>query len=166
MLYLEHRQVMFFVANQVLHDENLAEDAVHEAFMRVLQNFNKFSSLDCNKTRSTFVLIVRNIAIDIYRKRMRQATLNLDDFEELLPGDEPDPEEGWLTRETSQEILTAVNRMKPIYADILALSIVCEMESNQIASLLDLPPSTVRVRLHRGRHQLMELLKGDSQHGL
>jgi RNA polymerase sigma-70 factor, ECF subfamily len=165
-LYLEYRQLMFFAANQILHDENLAEDAVHEAFMRILQNFNKFSFLDCNKTRSTFVLIVKNIAIDILRKRMRQTTLSLDDYEELLSSDEPDPEEDWLARETSQEILTAVNRMKPIYADILALSVVCEMKSDEIASLLGLPPSTVRVRLHRGRHQLMELLKGDSQHGL
>ena len=30
-LYLSHRQTMVYVANQILHDQSLAEDVTHDA---------------------------------------------------------------------------------------------------------------------------------------
>lgn len=37
-LYLTYRQTMFYVANSVLHDTQLAEDAVHQAFLRIMDH--------------------------------------------------------------------------------------------------------------------------------
>lgn len=34
-LYLAYRDLMFYVANQILHNEQDAEDAVHQAFLKV-----------------------------------------------------------------------------------------------------------------------------------
>lgn len=41
LLYETYRKLMHWVANNILHDEKLAEDAVHEAFLRIIKNFHK-----------------------------------------------------------------------------------------------------------------------------
>ena len=59
-LYLSHRQTMVYVANQILHDQSLAEDVTHDAFLRIINHLEKISDPHCHKTRSFVVLIVRN----------------------------------------------------------------------------------------------------------
>ena len=42
-LYREYKSIMLSKAYSVLRDEGLAEDAVHNAFMRILKNLDKVS---------------------------------------------------------------------------------------------------------------------------
>ncbi len=41
-LYRTYKGLMFYVANQILHNIEDAEDAVHEAFIAIAQNIKKF----------------------------------------------------------------------------------------------------------------------------
>ena len=43
-IYLEYRGLMFHVANEILHNEQDAEDAVHQAFVNVAKNMEKIGS--------------------------------------------------------------------------------------------------------------------------
>lgn len=70
-LYLTYKKTMFYVATDILKDAYLAEDAVHQAFIRIIENLDKINQIDCHKTRSFIVIITKNIAIDNYRKRKR-----------------------------------------------------------------------------------------------
>ena len=67
-LYLTYRKLMFHVANGILNDEGLAEDAVHQAFLKILENFDKVGEISCHKTRSYVVIcfITRIHAIQKY----------------------------------------------------------------------------------------------------
>ena len=40
-LYLEDRRFMFHVANEILHNEQDAKDAVHQSFLKVAENMEK-----------------------------------------------------------------------------------------------------------------------------
>ena len=40
-LYLKYRKHMKYIALQILGDEYLAEDAVHNAFVKIAKNINK-----------------------------------------------------------------------------------------------------------------------------
>lgn len=68
-LYLNYRQTMFYAANRILHDTHLAEDAVHQAFLRVIDHLDKINENDGHKTRAFLVVIVEHLSIDLYRKR-------------------------------------------------------------------------------------------------
>ena len=57
-IYLSHRQTMVYTANQILHDQALAEDATHDAFLRIINHLEKIHDPHCHKTRSFVVLIV------------------------------------------------------------------------------------------------------------
>lgn len=158
-LYLLHRQTMLWIAKSILHDQSSAEDAVHDAFLRILNHLENFTLEDCNITRATFVVIVRNISIDMLRKQKRLSEANLDDYEDYLPDNQTNPELTWLEKEGTQTILAAMGSMKQSYADVLTLQVCCELSSQQIADLLDISPESTRVRLHRARKHLAEQLK-------
>ena len=40
-IYLEYRGLMFHVAYEILHNEQDAEDAVHQAFVKIAENIKK-----------------------------------------------------------------------------------------------------------------------------
>ena len=71
-IYNTHKQTMFYVANRIIKDQYLAEDIVHQAFLKIIDNLDKINEINCHKTRSFIVIIVQNLSIDFYRKRKRE----------------------------------------------------------------------------------------------
>ena len=78
-LYLEYKGLMFHVAYEILHNEQDAEDAVHQAFVKIAENIKKIDDPIYPKTHSYVVTIVENKAIDQYRKQQKHQTVELID---------------------------------------------------------------------------------------
>ena len=76
-LYLEYRGLMFHAANQILHNEQDAEDAVHQAFLSIAQHIQNIDQPISSKTRCYVVTITENKAIDQYRRRQKHPTVEL-----------------------------------------------------------------------------------------
>ncbi|MBC5736325.1 sigma-70 family RNA polymerase sigma factor [Lawsonibacter sp. NSJ-52] len=70
---------MFRIANDILHNEQDAEDTVHSAFIKIAENIARVGEPLCPKTKSYVVIIVERKAIDLYRQRQRHGTINFDD---------------------------------------------------------------------------------------
>lgn len=68
-LYRRYHRVMERTALAVLHDPHDAEEAVQEAFLRVIENFSKIYEIPCKDLGGWLVIIVRNEAITILRRR-------------------------------------------------------------------------------------------------
>ena len=68
-LYLRYRDTMYAVAYRILQNPQEAEDAVHHAFLKIIENISKIQEIDCPKTKGYVVTIVENRAIDIYRRK-------------------------------------------------------------------------------------------------
>ena len=68
-IYLEYREYMYRVAFSILNNPQDAEDAVHNAFVKVVENIRNIGEPMSVKTRGYLVTIVRNSAIDIYRRK-------------------------------------------------------------------------------------------------
>lgn len=60
-IYAEYRGLMFHVAYEILHNEQNAEDATHQAFVRIAENIRKIDVPVCPKTRSYVVTIISSI---------------------------------------------------------------------------------------------------------
>jgi RNA polymerase sigma-70 factor (ECF subfamily) len=163
-LYLQYRQTMLWTALNILHDQSLAEDAVHDAFLRILDHLENIFAMDCNKTRGFIVVIVRNIALDQLRKRKRLAETDLADYEDYLFDPQSNPEQILLEKESQQAILTSLHKVKQTYTDALALQVSYGFSTQEIADLLNISSENARVRLHRGRQQIIRYLKEDDQH--
>lgn len=82
-IYTLYRGLMFYVARRILPGEADAEDAVHQAFVSIIENLKKISEIRCPKTLSYVVIITEHKAIDILRSRSR---LSPEAFEESTRG--------------------------------------------------------------------------------
>lgn len=71
-LYERYRRLMHWIAVGILQDEHLAEDAVHEAFLRILQNFDGIDEILSPKTRNFVVIVVRNASLNLKKKQKRE----------------------------------------------------------------------------------------------
>ena len=69
-IYRMYRNYMFRAALAILKNPQDAEDAVHSAFVSIAENMKKISEPDSLKTKGYIVTIVRNSAIDLYRRKM------------------------------------------------------------------------------------------------
>lgn len=77
-LYKEYKQLMFKTAYSILRRKESAEDAVHDAFLRVIKNLSKFRSYSCKENVSYLVIIVRGIALNMLSDSNRMAELEED----------------------------------------------------------------------------------------
>ena len=67
-LYELYEQKMYAVAFSILRNEWQAEDAVQDAFVRLLKNIRKLRDLEDAKTRSYVLQTIQSASLDQYRK--------------------------------------------------------------------------------------------------
>ena len=68
-LYEKYRYFMWYLANQILNDYQLAEDAVQDSFLVLAKHLNKVDSVDSPQTKRYLATIAKSRAIDILRKK-------------------------------------------------------------------------------------------------
>ncbi len=152
-LYNQYNQLMYRVANRILKDSALAEDVVHDSFLKIVKHFDKFIDLNCPKTRSLIVTIVEHTAIDAYRKRQRLSESNLEMVDFCL-ADSKVLEDSFYS-----DVEVALNRLGVIYKTVLKLKYVQGFTVKEIAVMLEVSESTVQKRIERGKRQLANLLE-------
>lgn len=70
-IYMTYREYMYKIAFKILNNPQDAEDAVHNAFVKIATNISGIEEPQSPKTRSYIVTIVENKAIDIYRRKQK-----------------------------------------------------------------------------------------------
>ena len=135
-----------------------AEDTMQDVLARSLPHLARMS--DPQALAAWLYTVTRNRCWRSRRKPLDapKQTLSLD---ELMPTDtelinllgdpQANPERQLLAREQNQLLHTAILSMPSEYRLVLVLHDVEDLDTEQVAQVLDLLPGTVRVRLHRAR---------------
>ncbi|WIV13505.1 sigma-70 family RNA polymerase sigma factor [Proteiniborus sp. MB09-C3] len=160
-LYLEYRHTMFYVANSILKDEYLAEDAVHKAFMKTIDHLEKINEIKCHKTKGFLVIIVKNISIDMYNKRKRENRMLLDEISNFS-NKSLASEEKLLEDYDYSNLLKKILKLPPNYSNILLLKYAHGYTDEEIADILDISNVNVRKRAERARKVLLKHLEEGS----
>lgn len=156
-LYEAYRQIMFYAANRILTDEYASEDAVHQAFLRVIENLDKIDEENPMKTRGFLVVITEHIATDIYRKRKRESFTSLDEAEIYIADEKSSPES------YSGELEQALAKIPVNYSVVLRLKFYHGYSDIEIAKILKITEENVRQRISRAKRRLAEKLEEVSQ---
>ena len=157
-IYLSYKQTMFYVANRILKNHHTSEDAVHQAFLRIIDNLDKINEVDCHKTRAFLVVITEHAAIDIYRKQKRENTLSFDEFEVYI-ADNSQPE-----HEVTDDVSSAIASLPVNYSTVLRLKFSQGYKDSEIVRLLDITEDNVRQRISRAKKKLCQLLQKDGEY--
>lgn len=155
LLYEKYRKLMFYIANQILKDDYLSEDAVEQTFVKIIENLDNISDVDCHKTKSYIVIMVRNCSINLYRQRKSHPTVSLDEDLEIAD-DQP------FAIDEADALTRSVARLPIIYKDILTLKFVQEFSNEEIARMLGISEPTVRKRLERAKEKIQQFLNEET----
>jgi RNA polymerase sigma-70 factor, ECF subfamily len=160
-----YKDKIYHLAYRMLNNKHEAEDAVQETFMRVYTNLNRY---DEQQKFSTWIFrIATNHCIDRLRKRKHSA-YSLDaempdgegnDYYSMLAGNEDTPEKQIILSETQLQIRKAIDALPEKYKTVVILRYLQDMSLQEISDVLDMPVTTVKTRVHRGREYLRNRLE-------
>jgi RNA polymerase sigma-70 factor (ECF subfamily) len=134
-----------------------ARDLVQEAFTRAFEHWGRY---DPSKPFEAWLSrILHNVYLDRVRRLEHTHSVSLHapppvegtEWEDLLPGGDPEPIESLMTEERSALLQRALNALPEHYRAAVAL---CDMEDfsyERISEVMDCPVGTVRSRVHQGR---------------
>ena len=140
---------MLYVADRLLLCREDAEDAVHQAFLSVIENLHKIGEIDCPQTRSFLVIIVERKAIDLLRKR--RPTLPLDEEIAGLPFEAP----------VDNPLARGSGALPPHYRQVLLLRYDTGYSSRAIAAVLGMILAAVREHWTWGKHRPRQILDNE-----
>ncbi|MDE7318662.1 MAG: RNA polymerase sigma factor [Lachnospiraceae bacterium] len=151
-IYLKYRQMMHYAANRILHDGHLAEDAVHKAFIRVIEHLDKINEDDHVRTKAFLTVITEHIAIDLYRKRKKENWISYEELDIYLADEQPVPE-------GTSEVAKAILELPVNYSAVLRLKYAQGYTDREIAEILHISEDNVRQRIARAKKKLKKALE-------
>jgi RNA polymerase sigma-70 factor (ECF subfamily) len=156
-LVSQYAGTLYRVAFSVLRNPADAEDAVQEAFIRVLRHRDTLGEV--RDQRVWLIRIVWNIVLD--RKRRAKTRPETDDVSELarvLPAGGLTAEQIASAAQHHAHVLSCVDQLPAKEREVLMLSAFEELTSVEIAEVLGITESSVRSRLFRARNLMADLL--------
>ncbi|WP_166246155.1 RNA polymerase sigma factor SigW [Paenibacillus turpanensis] len=161
-----YKDKMFHLGLRMLSNRQEAEDIVQETFLRVYMNLDRY---DENQKFSTWIYrIATNLCIDRLRKRKASYSLDAEisdgegqDFYSMLRSEDPTPEDVLLLSETKQKIHNAIRELPEKYKSVVILRYLHDLSLQEIGDVLNMPVTTVKTRVHRGREYLRKILDQD-----
>ncbi len=148
-LYARHYQAMFWLAYSILLNRTLAEDVAQQAFVKACEKLADLKRAD--RFVPWLSRICRNEAHQVLRDRQKRQSVALVDIEGEAAHETDGPD--------LRLVKAAVDRLRPMYREIVVLHYYHQMDYRQIASTLGVADHTVRGRLFRARKQIERILR-------
>ena len=156
-LYQRHRDFLLRCAQKILNDPDRAEEALHEAMLRVIRSLERVRQIPAEELLPYLVTIVQTASIDLYHKtnRERQAAQGRErDWAESLSGTE-DTELLLIRREQAELLRECLKTLPQREIDLLNYAYTLELSSKEITRLTGLAPGNVRQILTRARRKVL-----------
>jgi len=154
------------VARRILRDDHAAHDAFQEAMISALRNIDRFEAQ--SKLSTWLHRIVVNAALMRLRKGKRLAEVSIDSTGPSFKDDghRRDPGPAWDRQpiddarqaERRELVHEAIARLPDTHREILLMRDIEQMSTDETAAALGITDGAVKVRLHRARQALRELL--------
>ncbi|WP_100406036.1 RNA polymerase sigma factor SigW [Bacillus solitudinis] len=159
-----YKDKVYQVAYRMVGNPQEAQDVAQEAFLRAYTNIERF---DLERKFSTWLFrIATNVAID--RLRKKKADFSLQDavngaegltYESQIAAEQELPEDQVVTLEMQEWIQDEINKLPIKYRTAIILKYIEDLSLKEISSILDMPVSTVKTRIHRGREALRKRMR-------
>ena len=148
-IYTKYRGMMYCIANGILKNDQDAEDAVHNAFIKMIKRFSKFQSAPLKDLAPQIAVIAKNEAISVLRKRKDEAPL--EDWENFVEASE--------TITDYQNLVDSFTRLPQTYRSVLEMKLLLGYSDREISTKLGISKNAVSSRISRGRQLLRNIVE-------
>jgi len=153
------RRLVFRVAYAVLNDSADAEEVAQDVF---LQAYRKLATLsDAGKFRAWVARMSWRMAINRRRAAARARRRETSWWQWSTPRP-PSVEKLAADREAHSRLRAEIERLPEKLRAVLLLTAVEELDTREIAAVLEIPEGTVRSRMHLARKQLLKVFCHES----
>src|SRR5215467_9030125 len=163
-LVMPHRDGILRLAQRILRNREDAEDAVQTALLDALLHLHSFEGR--SRFSSWLTRIALNAAFMRLRLSRRRTETSLDEMVERdtaarfeVVEARPNPEQLCSLKEARVLLAKAIDRLGPLYGEVLHMFHVQELSAKEAARILGVPVGTVKARLHRARSRLSRHLQ-------
>jgi RNA polymerase sigma-70 factor (ECF subfamily) len=166
-LVVENIAWMLKLAERLLQDRGLAEDAVQDAFISAFRGLEKFEQRSSLKTWLHRITV--NAALTRLRQKKRRAEQSIDDDLPEFDQYECRLESPWQSLMSLEEVIESndlcqrvnesINTLPDSYRIVLQLRDIEGYDTREVAEQLELSEANVKVRLHRARAALKKRLE-------
>lgn len=163
-IYNMYRYTMLYVAKDILKDQSLAEDIVHDSFLKIIEILDDIEDVFCSKTKSFIVTIVRNRSIDGLRKVKRENYIPLEQIEFSLEDDTPIPLDKIINEEGYNKLLEYIDELDEMYRTVIELKYIHGHSEKEISRILDITEKNANIRIFRARRMLINKIGRDVEY--
>jgi RNA polymerase sigma-70 factor (ECF subfamily) len=156
LLYTATREQLRSVCLRYVHDETVADDLLHDAFLLII---NKMGELkDTARVGAWLTSVTRNVALLYLRQQKQRQEVSLSSCTSgmLQPPTENNRAETTLAM---QEIMAAVDALPDGYRRVFRLSVIEGLSHQEIASLLRIEPHSSSSQLFHAKDLLRHWLR-------
>ena len=160
-LFARHHRKLYNFFRKLGNASHASEDLVQETFIRMLRYAGSYK--ETGQFVAWMYQIARNAAADGYNNVQCEDITDEAVLAEVPPHTMNDPELLQSAHETGQQLQRALLRLPQEKRELVLLSRIRELKSEDLARLFECSPSVIKVRLHRSLLQLREYFEEDRQ---
>ena len=156
----DHGRFLYSVAYRLTGNHEDTQDLVQEVLLRVRRGLDTFQP---GSVEGWLSRITTNVFLDDVRRRKRRPLQVVAEWPEPWVGIDGDPDRELAMAGLPHEVQAALMKLPIDFRAAVVLCDVVGLDYGEIAAALDIPPGTVRSRIHRGRAMLRVLLRRDER---
>ena len=150
-VFLPHLDAAYNLARWLLRNDQDAEDAVQEAYMRAYRAFARFRGGD---GKAWLMTILRNVCYTMMKKLRSHETPEPFDEEIHQPVGELEMQEAFRQKANAENLHRALEKLPDEFREIIILHDLEGLAYKEIAVVAGIPIGTVMSRLARARGRL------------
>ncbi len=153
-------QDVWNLAFTITKKHDLADDVSQDVFLKVYHSIHTFRGKSSIKT--WLLSITRNMSINHLRSAFLRRVTLMDRV--TVEGDTSSAEKEAMENQFTHEIWTVVLKLPLKLREVLILHAKFDLNTKEIADVLQLPEGTVKSRLSRARQKMNTYWKGSAQY--
>ncbi|MCL2747156.1 MAG: RNA polymerase sigma factor [Oscillospiraceae bacterium] len=157
--YNAHRGRCLKVALSITKNKAWAEEAVHEAFLRMIRHKEKYFSDPCKRTGTLIVIMVKSAALNKLEQENRLDHALLEDVEPFVGDGLPDVFRIVAGKEAANRLQYHISQLDPINKSLIEMKCLLGKTDCEIAELIGSNKNATAVRIHRLRRKLYDSLR-------
>ncbi|MEG2290193.1 MAG: sigma-70 family RNA polymerase sigma factor [Clostridium sp.] len=168
-LYDAYEYKMYGIAYSILNNVGQAEDAVQDAFIKLIPHLGDINSPVSIETKRLITYTIKNIAIDIYRRNRKESELFTKGVDEPMTGGNQQGIDSVKTVEDRQIVVQLLSSLPSKYREIIRYRCYYEFSYKEISLLLNISEKVAAKRCERAKKLLKEIMEkemmGDELYG-
>jgi RNA polymerase sigma-70 factor (ECF subfamily) len=158
-----YQDYVFTITFKVLRKHEVAEEVAQDVFIKVYRMLGSFEQR--SRFSTWLYTIAYRAALDEARKKKRHTTSieAEDNYLQIEDTDTAAPDQDLLQGDLATQLKQAMDRLKPLDANLISLFYLQERSIPEIAEITGLSVSNIKTKLHRLREQLRKKLRQQLQ---